>query len=120
MSGFIAITGSSLLVFIGVTLIFMAGCAFMTGQALAITWRPWKQAILYGLPLGAADRFVGYALFKGQLLSWQGYIIDTVILIGVALLAYRLTRAHQMVTQYPWLYARTGLLSWRKRAQTIA
>jgi len=28
--------------------------------------------------------------------------------------AYRVIRAHKMVTQYPWLYQRAGLFSWRK------
>jgi branched-chain amino acid transport system ATP-binding protein len=35
-------------------------------------------------------------------------------LIGIALLAYRITQAQKMVAQYPWLYQRTGLLSWRE------
>ena len=35
------------------------------------------------------------------------------IVIGV--FAYRLMLAHKMTSQYPWLYERTGLLSWRTR-----
>jgi len=32
----------------------------------------------------------------------------------VGLLAWRATRASQMVRQYPWLYTRAGPLQWRK------
>jgi hypothetical protein len=34
---------------------------------------------------------------------------------GLAALAWRLTRASQMVRQYPWLYRRKGLLGWEER-----
>jgi hypothetical protein len=37
-------------------------------------------------------------------------------LLAVASLSFRVSRTSQMVTQYPWLYERTGLLSWRARA----
>jgi hypothetical protein len=30
------------------------------------------------------------------------------------MLAWRATRANQMVQQYPWLYARSGPLGWRE------
>ena len=30
--------------------------------------------------------------------------------------AYQVTRARWMVTQYPWLYERAGLFSWREKA----
>ena len=33
------------------------------------------------------------------------------------MLAWRATRAHQMVRQYPWLYVRSGLLGWREIVQ---
>lgn len=112
MSGFEALTGSGPGVFIGVTLVFMGGCAFMTGQALAATWRAAWQAVPYGLLLGLADRFLGFALFQDRLLSPVGYVLDSALLIAIALAAYRATRARQMVSQYPWLYRRTGIFSW--------
>ena len=37
-------------------------------------------------------------------------------IIAAALLGYRTKRVSQMTTQYPWLYERTGLLSWRDKA----
>lgn len=102
-------------VFLGITLAFMGGCSFMTGQALAVTWRPAWQALPYGLMLGLGDRFLVFALFQGRLLSLPGYLVDSVLLIAVSLLSYRLTRVRQMTNQYPWLYERTGWFSWRQR-----
>lgn len=99
-------------VFIGVTLVFMGGCAFMTGQALASTWRPLWQAFPYALGLGLVDRFLGFALFDGRLLSGMGYVTDTAVLVAIALAAYRMTQARCMVNQYPWLYQRAGLFGW--------
>src|SRR6185436_13875573 len=65
---------------------------------------------------GAAVRFVHFALFEADLLALLSYIVDTLFLLAVASLSFRISRTSQMVTQYPWLYERTGLLSWRARA----
>ena len=104
---------TSLPVFIGVTIVLFGGCAFMTGQALATTWRPWWQIVPYGLMLGAADRFLGYALFGGDLLSPSGWLLDSAVIVAIAAAAFRLTRARRMADQYPWLVRRTGPFSWR-------
>jgi branched-chain amino acid transport system ATP-binding protein len=117
MTALFELLGSTPGVFLGITLIFMGGCAFMTGQALAATWRPAWQALPYGLLLGCGDRFLVFALFQGRLTSLPGYMVDALLLVGIALTAYRLTRARQMVTQYPWIYERTGLFSWRERGE---
>lgn len=105
----------SLPVFIGVTLVFMGGCAFMAGMALASTWRPMWHVVPYGLGLGLIDRFLRFALFDGELLSLSGYVLDSIVLLAIALAAYRLTKARRMVSQYPWLYRRTGLFGWADR-----
>ena len=110
------ILGTTLPVFIGVTVVLMGFASFMTGQALANTWRPMWQAVPYTLLLGGADRFLTWGLFQGELLLLSGYIVDTLVLIAIALFAYRLTLAHKMVTQYPWIYERVGLLSWREKS----
>ncbi|GEO82131.1 DUF6867 family protein [Pararhodospirillum oryzae] len=100
-------------------LVFTAGLvgwvAWMTGQALAATWRPLWQALPYGVLLAAANRFFLHALFGGTLLSASGFVIDVLLLIAFAALAYRLTHVHKMVTQYPWLFERTGLFGWREK-----
>ena len=109
------ILGTTYPVFIGVTLIFMCGCAILMGRALASAWRPARYAVPYALLLGLADRFVIYALFGGDWRSLTGFIIDTYFIMLAALVSHRLTLAAQMVRQYPWLYEPAGLLSWRRR-----
>ncbi|HSH06893.1 MAG TPA: hypothetical protein VLA41_04460 [Burkholderiales bacterium] len=108
--------GGGLGVFIGVTLCVMGFAAYMTGQAVANTWKPAWHAIAYALLLGCADRFLAYALFDGELLSPAGYVLDTAVLTAIALLAFRIAQARKMVQQYPWLYARSGPFSWREKS----
>jgi len=109
------ILGTSLPVFVGVTVVLMGFASFMTGQALANTWRPMWQAVPYCILLGGVDRFLTWGLFQGELLLLSGYVVDTLVLTAIALFAYRLTLAHKMVAQYPWIYERIGLLSWREK-----
>ena len=52
---------------------------------------------------------------NGELLSAGGFVLTWAIQVGIAAFAYRLTRVRQMVRQYPWLYARKGLLGWEER-----
>ena len=102
-------------VFVLLTVIIGGGAAFMAGRSLAREWRPVGQLILFMIPLGAGVRFLHFALFQGTLTSPTYFITHTFILIGAALLGYRLKRVNQMVTQYPWLYERSGALSWRQK-----
>ena len=111
-----ALLGSGLRVFIGVTLCVMGFAAYMTGQAVASTWKPFWHAIAYALLLGLVDRFLVYALFEGELLSLAGYVLDTAALVAIALLAFRIAQVRKMVQQYPWLYARSGPFSWREKS----
>ena len=104
--------GASPGVFIGVTVILFGGAAFMTGQAIASTWRPRWQIVPYGLLLAAADRFLSTALFGGSLLSLPAYFVAALTLIGIAFAAWRVTFVRKMVAQYPWLYRRTGVFSY--------
>ena len=103
-------------VFIGMTVCVMGFAAYMTGQAVANTWKPAWHAIAYTLLLGLVDRFLVYALFEGQLLSLGGYVLDCAVLVAVALLAFRLAQVRKMVHQYPWLYARSGPFFWREKS----
>ena len=89
----------------------------LTGRAVATTWRPAWKAVLAMAPLAAAARFVHFALFHGNLLSITSYVCDLCLFVVVALLAWQATRAAQMVRQYPWLYVRSGPLSWRQIGQ---
>jgi hypothetical protein len=100
--------------FIGLTVVLFGGAAFMMGRALADTWRPRWQNAVYGVLLGVANRLFQNFLFGNDVLNLVAYVIGIVVLIGIALIAYRATQAHKMVTQYPWLYQRSGPLSWRE------
>jgi len=107
--------GSTPAVFFTVTVVVMGFAAFMTGQALAGTWKPVWQVVFYCLLLGFGARFLTFSLFDGVLLSLSGYLIDVAVLIAIGLFAYRLTRARKMASQYPWVYERAGLLGWREK-----
>ena len=100
-----------------VTGVLGGGAAWLSGRALAQTWRPWWHTVLYMLVLGAFVRFVHFALFEATLLSPASYAADTVFLLAIGCLAWQRTRASQMVRQYDWLYERDGWLSWRERTQ---
>lgn len=102
-------------VFVFLTVIIFGGAAFLMGQAIAETWRPAWQNIPYGLLLTVGDRFLDGALFGGDWLDIGQYVIDAAVIIAIALFAYRITLARKMVTQYPWLYEPSGLLTWRDR-----
>lgn len=110
------ILGADVAAFFVMTIVLFGGAAAMTGQALGRNWRPAWQAVPYSLLLGVGNRFLLFALFDGDLLSPSGYVIAVAIMLALCLLAYRLTRARSMVTQYPWLYTRAGLFGWRKKA----
>ena len=118
MGGFY--TDESLLQIVLVTGVLGGGAAWLSGRAIAGTWRPLGHVIGYMLLLGAAVRFIHYALFEGTLLSLPSYVTDTLYLTVAGALAWRITRVNQMVKQYPWLYQRISLLAWRERSPTRA
>ena len=109
------VLGATIPVFVGVTIFLFGLAAWLMGQALANTWRPAWHNIAYGLMLGVGDRFLAFALFGAPPLSISGFVVNTAILVGISLLAYRLTKTHKMVVQYPWLYEKAGPLSWRSK-----
>jgi hypothetical protein len=102
-------------VFVLLTVVLGGGAAFLAGRSLAKDWRPVGQLVLFMIPLGAGVRFLHFALFQQQLFSLTHFVSTTLILISFALLGYRLKRVSQMITQYPWLYERSGALSWRQK-----
>lgn len=110
-----ALLGASPAAFFGLTLPFFGAAALATGRALARSWRPLWQTLPYAALLAAADRFLLYGLFGGELLSASGYAAAAAILLLMTLLGYRATQARLMVRQYPWLYDKAGPLGWRER-----
>ena len=107
--------GTSLGVFIGLTVIITGGAAIMTGRALADGWKsPWLVvAACFGLAI--ANRFLIYALFEGPLLHLMGFLLNYAVIAALALIAYRVTAVHKMVSQYPWLYERSSPFSWKAK-----
>jgi hypothetical protein len=100
-----------------VTGVLGGGAAFLAGRAIALSWRSSLHVVVAMIPLAAAARFIHFALFGGNLLSLSSYGCDFAIFLVLGLIAWRATRAAQMVRQYPWLYTRAGPLAWREIAQ---
>jgi hypothetical protein len=107
---------NSLWVFVLVTIVLGGGAAALTGRAIAATWRPWWHVIPLTLLLGAAVRFLHFALFDGTLLSLQYYVADTAVCLMCGLIGFRLMRVSQMVTCYGWINERKDFYNWRRRA----
>jgi hypothetical protein len=87
----------------------------MAGRGLALGWKPLWLLLIYMVPFTAGIRFLHFALFQAQLSSPLYFLSHGLIVTGIALLGYRMTRVSQMTTQYPWLYERSGPLSWRSK-----
>jgi hypothetical protein len=106
---------ASLLHILFITGILGCGCAWLAGRAIALTWRSPVMVLGAALLMGCAVQFVQFALFSEPLLAATRLIINMLVLLCVTLLAYRRTRALQMVRQYYWLYEPSGLLGWQPR-----
>ncbi|MGE3149187.1 MAG: DUF6867 family protein [Pseudorhodoplanes sp.] len=102
-------------IFLLVTVVLGGGAAWLSGRAIAATWRPWWHVAGYMLILGAAVRFIHFALFEGSLDSLHYYAVDSAVCLAIGLLGFRVTRAGQMARQYRWAYVRKGLLAWTRR-----
>jgi hypothetical protein len=102
-------------VFVLVTIIIGGSGTFMTGRALAQTWRPFWHLPFYCLAIACTVRFFHYALFEEPMLSLKNLVVDFLVVFAAAAFGYRLQRAHQMVRQYHWLYQRLGPFNWRRR-----
>jgi uncharacterized protein DUF6867 len=102
-------------VFLLVTVFLGGGAAILTGRAIAATWRPRWQIVLYTLILGGAVRFIHFSLFSGTLLSFHYYLVDSVFCMAFGFLGFRGARASQMVTQYRWINEPDGPMRWRAK-----
>ncbi|MET3891628.1 hypothetical protein ABIE41_002704 [Bosea sp. OAE506] len=101
--------------FLLVTVVMGGWLAWMTGRAIALTWKPNAQLVVYILVLGLVVRFIHFALFEATLLTLHYYLVDTIILMGFGFAGWRYHRARQMTTQYRWLFERTGPFGWKPR-----
>ena len=105
----------SVWLFLLVTILFGGWLAWMTGRAIALTWRSPASLVAALLALALVVRFIHFALFGGTLLSLHYYLVDLACLLALGFLGWRHTRTGQMTRQYRWLYERTGPLSYRRR-----
>jgi hypothetical protein len=101
--------------FLLITGVIGGGAAWMTGRAIAQTWRPYWHVLVYAALLAAAVRFIHFALFGDDLLSPAVYAVAALYLMALGTAAWRMTRAAQMTRQYAWLVERRGPFTWRPR-----
>jgi len=102
-------------VFVLVSIVLGGGAAALAGRAIARTWRPWWQVVVYSFILGMAVRFIHFSVFNATLLSAHYYFVDTVTCMAFGALGFRASRAAQMVAQYRWLFEPAGALRWRRK-----
>jgi hypothetical protein len=100
--------------FVVVTFILGGLAAWMSGRAIALTWRPYWHVVLYMAIFAIVVRWIHWALFGGTLLSLPFYLVDLVVVLSFATLGYRAFRTRQMTTQYRWLFARVNAFGWRR------
>lgn len=101
-------------VFLLVTVAMGGSAAYVSGRAIAQTWRPFWHVPLYMLALAGIVRFFHFALFEEPFLALNSYAVDFALALAAAALGYRVVRARQMATQYDWLFRRVGPLGWRR------
>ncbi len=102
-------------VFLLVTVVLGGGAAALAGRAVALTWRPWWQLVVYMLMLGAAVLFIHFALFEATFLSIHYYAVDTLVCMALGFTGFQAARARRMVAQYPWINEPDGPLRWRRK-----
>lgn len=107
--------GASIADFLVVTLFLGGGAAWLTGRAVARSWAPYSELLVYCVLLAGAVRFCHFALFDDQLVSPEPAAVEFVLLAAVATLGFRAHRRRQMTVQYAWMYEPAGHFAWRGR-----
>ena len=103
--------------FVMISVLIGGWTAWRTGKSVADGWGEiLPHVVIYILLLGIAIRFIHHALFNGSMFSLHYYIVDTVVLMVIAILGFRYTRAGQMATKYYWLYEKAGPFGWKKKS----
>lgn len=89
-------------IFLLVTVCMGGAAAFVSGKALAETWRGWWQVPVYMVILSAAVRFIHFAMFEEKLLAPAAYLTDLAYLCVLAAAGFVVARRRQMRDQYGW------------------
>lgn len=92
-------------IFLLVTVALGGGAAWLSGRAIAGTWRPLWHLPLYMAVLAAGVRFIHFALFDGTLLAPYYYLVDAAVCLIFGFLGFHVTRVKQMATQYAWIHS---------------
>jgi hypothetical protein len=90
-------------VFLLLTVILGGAAAYVSGKAIAETWRPFWQVIAYCLLMALVVRFMHFALFEEVMISLRNYIIDAAVLLLAGVVGYNVARRRQMAETYNWL-----------------
>ena len=105
----------SLLYFLIITIVMGGWTAWRTGKSCAEGWKSYSTVVIYTLLLGVAIRFIHHALFNGNMLAFQYYVVDTVVLLLFATAGFRYYRTKQMTNNYYWLYEKASPFSWKAK-----
>ena len=92
--------------FVMVTCLLGGAAGWLSGRAIAITWRPFWVLVPAALALGAGVRFLHFALFDERLTSLPLVGVDAAVAFVFALVGYWMTRSRQMERQYGFLHRR--------------
>ena len=88
--------------FLALTLVIGGAGAFVTGRAMALTWRSQWLGLAYMVPLAGAVRFLHYALFQEPTTVPQAILC--LVVLGLAVMGgFAVARHNQMRRQYPWV-----------------
>ena len=106
----------SIWLFLLVTVCMGGWAAWMTGRAVAITWRPFWQYVAGGCSCSPASCASSTSpCSRARCARCTTISLTRLWFSSSASSAIRYTRANQMTTQYRWLYERTGPLTWREK-----
>lgn len=89
-------------VFLFATLVIGGTAAYITGRAVAETWRPPWQLPFYLVLIAAGVRFLHFAVFEGPMLSARSFLTDLVSLALIGVFGHWVARRRQMREQYGW------------------
>ncbi len=102
-------------VFLFMTIVLGGAAAWATGRALAKTWRPYGQVLIYMIPLAAAIIFLHHARFGEILFTLHYYVVTYIIVAVAASIGFRRMRVQQMLMQYSFAMGPAGPFGWQAK-----